>query len=88
VGVAVFPIFLMGMIGTLNRGHFLDWLMEKASKVATTPRRAELTIVIVALFVNALTTAGTPTMVMLGDFVRRLGHKFKITPWRRGNLLD
>ena len=27
-------------------------------------------------------------MVMLGDFVRRLGHKFKITPWRRGNLLD
>ncbi|MGN7385359.1 Na+/H+ antiporter NhaC family protein [Sporosarcina sp. SAFN-015] len=88
VGVAVFTIFLMGMIGTLNRGHFLDWLMEKASKVATTPRRAELTIVIVALFVNALTTAGTPTMVMLGDFVRRLGHKFKITPWRRGNLLD
>ena len=88
VGVAVFTIFLMGMIGTLNRGKFLDWLMEKASKVATTPRRAELTIVFIALFVNALTTAGTPTMVMLGDFVRRLGHKFKIAPWRRGNLLD
>lgn len=88
VGVAVFTIFLMGMIGTLNRGHFLDWLMEKASKVATTPKRAEVTIVLIALFVNALTTAGTPTMVMLGDFVRRLGHKFKITPWRRGNLLD
>lgn len=88
VGVAVFTIFLMGMIGTLNRAHFLDWMMEKASKVATTPKRAELTIVITALFVNSLTTAGTPTMVMLGDFVRRLGHKFKITPWRRGNLLD
>lgn len=88
VGVAVFTIFLMAMIGTLNRGHFLDWLMEKASKVATTPKKAEITIVLTALFVNALTTAGTPTMVMLGDFVRRLGHKFKITPWRRGNLLD
>lgn len=88
VGVAIFTIFLMGMIGTLNRGHFLDWLMEKASKVATTPKKAEVTIVMTALFVNALTTAGTPTMVMLGDFVRRLGHKYKITPWRRGNLLD
>lgn len=88
VGVAVFTIFLMGMIGTLNRGHFLDWLMEKSSQIATTPKRAEITIVLVTLFVNALTTAGTPTMVMLGDFVRRLGHKFKITPWRRGNLLD
>lgn len=88
VGVAVFTIFLMGMIGTLKRGNFLEWLMEKASILATTPRRAELTIVFTALFVNALTTAGTPTMVMLGDFVRRLGHKFKITPWRRGNLLD
>ena len=88
VGVAVFTIFLMGIIGTLKRGNFLEWLMEKSSKVATTPKRAEIVIVTVTLFVNALTTAGTPTMVMLGDFVRRLGHKFKIAPWRRGNLLD
>lgn len=88
VGVAVFTIFLMGMIGTLERGGFLIWLMEKAEIIATTPKRAEVVIVFTSLFVNALTTAGTPTMVMLGDFVRRLGHKFKIAPWRRGNLLD
>ncbi|KGX91870.1 Na+/H+ antiporter NhaC family protein [Pontibacillus marinus] len=88
IGVAVFTVFLMGMIGTLHRGGFLDWLIEKAEAIATSRRRAEVSIVFVALFVNALTTAGTPTMVMLGDFVRRLGHKFKIAPWRRGNLLD
>ncbi|XQY91593.1 Na+/H+ antiporter NhaC family protein [Metabacillus sp. HB246100] len=88
VGVVVFTIFLMGMIGTLVRGGFLTWLVEKAEKIATTPRRAEIIIVVIALIVNSLTTAGTPTMVMLGDFVRRLGHKFHITPWRRGNLLD
>ncbi|RXT08022.1 Na+/H+ antiporter NhaC family protein [Ammoniphilus sp. CFH 90114] len=88
VGVVVFTVFLMGMIGTLQRGGFIEWLMEKSEKFATTPKRAEVAIVFVSLVVNALTTAGTPTMVMLGPWVRRLGHKFKITPWRRGNLLD
>lgn len=88
VGIAVFTIFLMGMIGTLQRGGFLEWLIEKAEKIASTPKRAELVIVFATLVLNALTTAGTPSMVMLGDFVRRLGHKFRIQPWRRGNLLD
>jgi Na+/H+ antiporter NhaC len=88
LGVAVFTVFLMGLIGTLQQGGFIDWLMEKSERFATTPKRAEVTIVAVSLIVNALTTAGTPTMVMLGPWVRRLGHKFKITPWRRGNLLD
>lgn len=88
VGVAVFTIFLMGMIGTLQKGGFIDWLMVKSESFATTPKRAEITIVFLALLINCLTTAGTPTMVMLGSFVRRLGHKFKIAPWRRGNLLD
>ncbi|APC49578.1 hypothetical protein BME96_15865 [Virgibacillus halodenitrificans] len=88
VGVAVFTIFLMALIGTLQRGGFLDWLIEKAELVATSPRRAEIVIVLATLILNALTTAGTPSMVMLGDFVRRLGHKFRIQPWRRGNLMD
>ncbi|GGB57887.1 sodium:proton antiporter [Lentibacillus populi] len=88
VGVAVFTIFLMGLIGTLQLGGFLNWLIEKAELVATTPKRAEIVIVISTLMLNALTTAGTPSMVMLGDFVRRLGHKFRIQSWRRGNLMD
>ncbi|MFD1707355.1 Na+/H+ antiporter NhaC family protein [Siminovitchia sediminis] len=87
-GIAIFTIFIMGMIGTLQAGGFLDWLIEKAESIATTPKRAEIVIVFSTLLLNALTTAGTPSMVMLGDFVRRLGHKFKIQPWRRGNLLD
>lgn len=88
LGVAVFTVFLMGMIGTLERGRFIEWLVEQSEKFATTARRAEIAIVFVSLLVNALTTAGTPTMVMLGPWVRRLGHRFRIAPWRRGNLLD
>lgn len=88
VGVAVFTILLMGLIGTFQAGGLLTWLMDRSRRFARTPRSAETTMVGVALGINALTTAGTPTMVMLGPWVRRLGHTFRIAPWRRGNLLD
>lgn len=88
VGVAVFTIFLMGLIGTFEAGGLIDWLMEKSRRVAKSPRSAEVSMYTLTLGVNALTTAGTPTMVMLGSYVRRLGHAFRIAPWRRGNVLD
>jgi Na+/H+ antiporter NhaC len=88
VGIAVFTIFLMGLIGTLEAGGMVQWMMNRAERLATTVTRAEVSIVGITLMLNALTGAGTPSMVMLGPFVRRLGHRFRITPWRRGNLLD
>lgn len=88
VGIGVFTIFLMGLIGTLDAGGLVDWMMQKAERFATTPTRAEGSIVGTTLLLNALTGAGTPSMVILGPFVRRLGHRFRIAPWRRGNLMD
>ncbi|MGH3094455.1 MAG: Na+/H+ antiporter NhaC family protein [Streptosporangiales bacterium] len=88
VGVAVFTIFLMGMIGTFQAGGLIDWLIQRSRRLAHSPRSAEVTIYTLTLGVNALTTAGTPTMVMLGPYARRLGHAFRIAPWRRGNILD
>src|SRR5690606_2954168 len=79
---------LMGLIGTFEAGGLIDWLMDKSRRLAKSPRSAETTIVGVSFGVNALTAAGTPTMVMLGPWVRRLGHAFRIAPWRRANLLD
>lgn len=88
VGIAVFTIFLMGMIGTFQAGGLIDWLVERSQRIAKGPRSAEVTMYALALGINVLTTAGTPTMVMLGPYVRKLGNSFKIAPWRRGNLLD
>jgi Na+/H+ antiporter NhaC len=88
VGVAVFTIFLMGMIGTFEAGGLIDWLVGRSREKAKSARSAELSMYTLTLGVNALTTAGTPTMVMLGSYVRRLGHHFRIAPWRRGNVLD
>lgn len=88
VGVAVFTIFLMGMIGTFQAGGLITWLVERAQERAKSSRGAETSMYVLALVVNALTTAGTPTMVMLGPYVRRVGHHFRIVPWRRANVLD
>lgn len=88
LGVGIFAILLMALVGVLERGGFLEFVMEKAERIATNPKRAELAIVFSSLVVNILTTAGTLAMIILGPFVRNLGHRFKITPWRRGNLMD
>lgn len=88
VGVAVFTIFLMGMIGTFEAGGLIGWLVRRAQERAKSVRGAETSMYLLTLVVNALTTAGTPTMVMLGPYVRRVGHHFKIAPWRRANVLD
>lgn len=88
VGVAVFTILLMGMIGTFDAGGLIDWLVRRSREKAKSARSAEVSMYTLTLGVNALTTAGTPTMVMLGPYVRRLGHHFRIAPWRRGNVLD
>lgn len=88
VGIAVFTIFLMGLAGTLEAGGLVDWLTRHAERWATTVTRAEASIVGTALLMNVLTAAGTPSMVILGPFVRRLGHRFRLAPWRRGNLID
>lgn len=88
VGIAIFTIFLMALIGTFEHGGLIDWLMDQSRRFARGTRSAEISIVSLTLGANALTTAGTPTMVLLGPYVRRLGHRFRLAPWRRGNLMD
>ncbi|HUE90164.1 MAG TPA: Na+/H+ antiporter NhaC family protein [Vicinamibacterales bacterium] len=88
VGISVFTIFLMALAGTLEAGGLVQWLVRRAERFATSVRRAELAIVGSTVLLNVLTAAGTPSMVILGPFVRRLGHRFRIAPWRRGNLMD
>lgn len=88
IGVVVMAIFLMALIGTLRRGGVIEWLLEVTARYATTPRRAEIALVGVVLLVNALTVVPPIAMVMSGPYVRRLGHRAGLAPWRRANLFD
>lgn len=88
LGIGIFAVLLMALVGVLERGGFLEFILAKAERVAVNATRAEVAIVGSTLLVNVLTAAGTPSMIILGPFVRKLGHRFKLAPWRRGNLLD
>jgi len=88
LGIGIFTVLLMALVGVLERGGFVEFILQKAERIAVNATRAEVAIVGSTLLVNVITTAGTPSMIMLGPFVRKLGHYFKIAPWRRGNLLD
>ena len=88
IDIAVFAFLLMGLVSLLEKGGFLDLIIEKTKKLAGTPRSAELTVVVITIITNILTVASTIVIVMLGPLARKMLHKQKIAADRRGNVLD
>lgn len=63
----------------------LDWSIEH---LATTVRRAELTMVGVAALVNAAITINTAAEIAIGPYIAKIGERFNINGYRRANILD
>jgi Na+/H+ antiporter NhaC len=62
-----------------------EWLLES---VATTVRRAELTMVLGTAFVNSMITINTAAEIAIAPYIARLGERFNINGYRRANILD
>ncbi|AAG18982.1 MULTISPECIES: Na+/H+ antiporter NhaC family protein [Halobacterium] len=62
-----------------------DFLLES---VATTVRRAELTMVLGTAFVNSMITINTAAEIAIAPYIARLGERFNINSYRRANILD
>jgi Na+/H+ antiporter NhaC len=62
-----------------------DWLL---TSVATSVRRAELTMVVGTAIVNAMITINTAAEIAIGPYIARLGERFNINGYRRANILD
>jgi len=62
-----------------------NWLLET---VATTVRRAEVTMVFGTAIVNAMITINTAAEIAIAPYVRTLGRRFNINGYRRANILD
>jgi Na+/H+ antiporter NhaC len=62
-----------------------DWLL---AEVATSVRRAELTMVLGTALVNAMVTINTAAEIAIAPYVARVGERFNINGYRRANLLD
>ena len=87
VGVSVFTVLLMALIGPLQASGTLDRLVAR-SVAAPEIRRAEWTIVGLVTLATFLTTHSVVAMLAVGPVVQRVGGAAGVTAYRRANLLD
>ena len=95
VGIVVFTILLMGIVGAAQEAGILDRLVRSDGNAAEeqagptgAPRRAELRIFGVTSVAVVLTTHSVMAILAVGDLVRRTGRAAGIGRFRRANLLD
>lgn len=87
--IAIFAFLLMGLVGLLERGGFLELVTNKIEKFTRSPKSAEITITILLIIMNILTVASTIVIIMVGPLAKKiLVDKNRITPERSANILD
>ena len=88
VGIVVFTILLMGIVGAAQEAGILDRMAQSSRSVAETARAAELRIFGVTSVAVLLTTHSVMAILAVGDLVRDSGRRAGIGRFRRANLLD
>ncbi|MDE0258015.1 MAG: sodium:proton antiporter [Gammaproteobacteria bacterium] len=88
VGIVVFTILLMGIVGAAQEAGILDRFAQSSRSAAETARAAELRIFGVTSVAVLLTTHSVMAILAVGDLVRDSGRRAGIGRFRRANLLD
>jgi Na+/H+ antiporter NhaC len=88
VGVSVFTLLLMALVGTIQATDLLDRLVRAAEGRAGTARGAETWIIGTVSAAVLLTTHSVVAVLMTGPFAKRTGERFGLGAYRRANLLD
>lgn len=85
----VFAMLLMSLVHLLEVGGLFEVLLEKVTKVADTPRKAELVVAAVDVLLCILTVCNSVVILMEGPVAKRLlTEKHSITQDRSANILD
>ena len=89
VDIAIFAMFLMGLVNLLDKGGFFDALINKLSKYTETHRSAELAVAAIDVILCILTVANSVAIVMEGPIAKKLlVEKHGIARDRSANILD
>lgn len=88
LGISVFTLLLMGLVGTIEASGLLERVVQTARRSATTVRRGELQIVLAVSGAVLLTTHSVVAILATGRLARETGSRLGIGPCRRANLLD
>jgi len=88
VGVSVFTILLMGLVGTVQATDLLPRLVRLVERRAVTSRAAEWWMVGAVSGAVLLTTHSVVSILAIGDVARQTGERLGVSGYRRANLLD
>jgi Na+/H+ antiporter NhaC/pimeloyl-ACP methyl ester carboxylesterase len=88
IGVSVFTLLLMGLVGTIQATDLLERLLRSVETRATTARASEWWIVSTVSAAVLLTTHSVVAILMTGPFAKETGERHGISAYRRANLLD
>ena len=88
IGVSVFTLLLVALVGTLQATDVLDRLVQASQRRAHSARAAEGWMVGVVSAAVLLTTHSVVAILAVGEFARQTGERFGIDGYRRANLLD
>lgn len=88
LGVSIFTILLIGLVGALQASSSVEGVLTWARTTTVSPRRAEVWIVAAVSAAVLLTTHSVVAILTVGAFARELGERAALSPYRRANLLD
>jgi len=88
LGVSVFTLLLIGLVGALQGSSAVSGVLAWARASTLSPRRAEVWIVAAVSAAVLLTTHSVVAMLTVGSFTRELGERAGLSAYRRANLLD
>jgi len=88
VGISVFTLLLMGLVGGVEASGLVDRLVETARRSATDATSAEWWIFGSVTAAVVLTTHSVVAILAVGGLTREAGTAFGLGPYRRANLLD
>jgi Na+/H+ antiporter NhaC len=88
IGVSIFTLLLMALVGTIQATDLLERLVRAVERRATSARGAEGWIVGTVTAAVMLTTHSVVAVLMTGPFAKETGARHGISAYRRANLLD
>jgi len=88
VGIVVFTLLLMGVVGGVEASGLLDRVIERIREWATTPRSTEWSIFGAISAAVLLTTHSVVAILAVGRLAKDTGEAAGIGPERRSNILD
>jgi Na+/H+ antiporter NhaC len=88
VGISVFTILLMGLVGGVEASGLVDRLTDWARTQPRSPRSAETWIFGTVSAAVFLTTHSVVAILAVGGMTRAVGSSLRVGAYRRANILD